>query len=230
MEKGVISTERLVRIGKIEKLIVRGFTDSRELAARFGVTPQCVLRDIRYIKRKWKKREARNRGDRRRYRTKQLEAIVAASWDSFERSKKNQVEITVSAKTVPCPNTDCEEGFVDDQWCPVCEGDGEIKVGTEVHKTKGSVGDTNHLRVAESAIKEINKLEGNHAEKKVEVKGNVNVGGVVGLVAANIDEAGEWSQASPQKVLEAMEFLHDLRTEDTTYIRDVENKETEQEK
>lgn len=155
---------RRKRMMRLEQMILRGNTNQSQLAAAFGVDQSTVCHWIREIEADWKKREYDKLDDRRRYRIKQLENIVSMALASYDRSRLDEEEFTISQKT--CPICDGTKEMKQDGTTTKCRGcDGVGYVQTEQTKVKGKAGESSFLKVAVDTIKEIGRLEGLYPEK-----------------------------------------------------------------
>jgi hypothetical protein len=100
-------------------------------------------------------------------RVRQCEYLAQRCIDAFERSQKNEVQITTQYSSEECEQ--CKgsglEGDSDD-WCAECNGDGRIEKEIVTKKVVGKAGDSSHMRVALEAFKECSKLQGLHKEPK----------------------------------------------------------------
>ena len=85
------SMERLVRLGKVEKMLLRGITNQAEIARAFGVSNYTICMDVKKIEKKWRE-DSPEAKQQRVKRVKQLESILLAAANSWEISRSGDGE------------------------------------------------------------------------------------------------------------------------------------------
>lgn len=162
--------DRMHRRLSVEKCLLAGVTSAHEMAARYGVSRNTIVKDIAWVYHRWNLRALRKKIPARIYRVNQLDHIARLALNSFEESRQD--EITITTKIVS------SDEHVDEA-SELCELPGESSDdGTKKHVTvtrKKRVGDPAFLAVAARAIKEASLVEGSAAPKQLEHRGTVNV-------------------------------------------------------
>lgn len=201
--------ERRKRQVQIEKLLLAGFTNQIELAARFGVSQPTISLDIKAISQAWAEYGPNNQKERRSLRVKQLEKVMQVATDSFVRSQESEVEDSTTVREIVCPVCGgIGEGKKGNGKCRKCKGEGVLSEETTKHSVKGTAGDSSFLRTIVECIKEINKLEGNHKPKDIKVKTTVE--GAV-LHAHLGKDAGAYANVDSDVLISARVALEGLK-------------------
>lgn len=149
---------------RIAEMMLRGQVCRTEMAAAFGVTPQTISIDIATIREQWLNETREEMTSKADQRIRQIQAIAALSLESYERSRKDEIEIVTAEK--PCDNPQCVHGLVKyklndkelNRECDRCLGTSVVTVTTR--KVRGQAGDSSFLRVAKDCFVECARLEG----------------------------------------------------------------------
>ena len=91
-EKKHQSMQRLARLTKVEKMLLRGVTNQSEIASAFGVSNYTICMDVKQIEKKWREDSPEAKAQRVK-RVKQLESIVLAAANSFELSRSGDGDV-----------------------------------------------------------------------------------------------------------------------------------------
>ena len=159
----VINAERMLRTRRREdevfRLLMQGVTRYKTLAAHIGVSEPTICR---YVQRIMARLDNSPRGPK--YRKRMLEWAVAQSYETYDRSKEAKQVTTIKRVygiCEQCKGSGFKEGSLD--WCNTCNGEGTVAFDVEqTTRTENQAGDVSALGVAVAALREINKIEGNH--------------------------------------------------------------------
>jgi len=168
MAKKGQSIAKAQALPRLEKLILRGATNVRDLSAAFNVTPKTISSWLRDIQDNWHESDLIQSDSRRTLRIRQIENVAAIALSSFERSR-----------------LDSEEFFIVQKICPKCDGSKQIEVSSksvtknakptmedcedcgatgritlETTKVKGQAGEAAFLNTALACLKECTRIEG----------------------------------------------------------------------
>lgn len=149
---------------RVERMLLRGITNQRDIAAAMGVTEKTIFYDVKAIQEQWYTPE--KAAERRTRRIKQLEAIMQEAYNAYDRSKKNAEEESIITR--PCRTCGGMEVEGDDQGnapppCPTCGGEGVVR--EVITRAKGRTGDPAYLDLIKNCVKEIARLEGLYITK-----------------------------------------------------------------
>lgn len=161
------------RRARVRDMMLKGVVHQDQMAARLGVCQATISKDIKWIFDTWLKDDIRTAKDKRNRRVRQLEMVVQMAIVSFERSRQDAEEITLTKVPRRCP--DCKGSGMngDDNWCETCNGDGTIYAETETRRVKGQAGDSSFLGKFTEAVREMARIEnlyprGGAAARKIE--------------------------------------------------------------
>jgi hypothetical protein len=198
------------RRSRVEKMILRGVTNAREIASAFGVGQKSIEQDIKEIHRRWRDDNDKH-GELEELRIKrirQLEALVIEAYNAYDQSKARKIETKTSQ--APCDN--CEgEKFVETSAgkqvsCPECLGTGEVEV--EVQEETGRPGNPNYLKLIQTIVVDISKLEGTHPQIPTQ-------GAALMLAAKKVGMDGEvvemFASVPAELLLQSKRIIEDLK-------------------
>lgn len=154
-------TKKMIRLSKVEKMLLNGVTSHSEIGAAFGVSRHTVIRWLKEIHDKWQKQRPEEIEESRNLRRVQLEHIFFKAMSSFEKSQHPVTEEVV--EKMRCRNCN-GEGTVEEtpgSWekCKDCDGKKFVVIKI-MKKKKTSVGDPTFLRIAKEIIHELAKVDG----------------------------------------------------------------------
>lgn len=198
------SAERRNRLNKIEEMLLRGITNGSQIAARLGISQSAAWNDVEFIRKGWLESGPNNTKERRAARIRQLERVIQLAHDSFRRSRSDAETHTMKGGGI-CP--DCRGMGVrkgETDWCDTCKGEGTTE-GEVTIQVRGQAGDASYLGIVKECIKEINHLEGNHAPKRVAVRGRQETKVMHAHLHVQVGE--EYANAPPELLLEAKSAL-----------------------
>jgi len=91
----MVITDRQLRVSD---MYLKGMQQS-EIAAHFGVTQQCVSKDIRSLIDIWKKYALQNINDLIQVELERINHLELTYWDAWEASKQEKTTLTAKVKT-----------------------------------------------------------------------------------------------------------------------------------
>lgn len=166
--------QKQVRLVKIEQLLRKGITNQNALAARLGISQPTVSKYVAEIYDNWLHDNPRSARKARMLRVRQLEHVAVQAIDSYERSRKDQEEVTTVYQPVRCKGckgTGWKDGKEEtEKWCEYCDGSGTTLQEVVTRKIKGQAGDAAFLKTAKDAIAECAKIMGLYRKEKKEEK------------------------------------------------------------
>ena len=153
-----MTLEKARYMPRLSEMLKKGHTDMGQMAAAFGLSPRTISRWKKEIENGWLSTAVKSAKTKRAYRVKQFELAMKKAIDAFDRSQQSEVEVKTVTSTERCQ--DCNGSGMDgEQWCVVCEGDGELKVETTTTRVRGQAGDSSHLNAFIKAVAGAAKLE-----------------------------------------------------------------------
>ena len=144
---------------RMERLLLNGHTNQKQLAAAFGISQQAVGHKIRNIYDRWAE-EAEDQSDvLRELRINQLNMLMQKSLNAYELSSKIEVPYEEEYECPECRgHKQMEEMPGEFAPCPVCSGTGVV---TEDNiKVVEGPGDVAYLKLGKELIIEMSKLSG----------------------------------------------------------------------
>ena len=205
---------------RLETLLLRGVTNYDQLAAAFNVTPKVIQGRIGIIQKQWEESDSRKSKEVRAKLIAQLLHIAQTAWDSFERSKQDEEEVSITKRR--CPDCDGEgtEEYRPGEYrdCPTCFGDGHTL--SETRKIRGQVGDMTCLKLAKECVTEIAKMRGCYPKTKNSsslVLASRNAEGKLEAMVATI-----YDDAPPEHIIRALTVLDAIpkrKVIETTAVR-----------
>lgn len=211
LEKSIAKRKRLSRV---EDYLLRGVTSARSIATSLGVSEGTVGRYIKEVLLSWTNEDIRKSRLKRTVYIKRLLFAAQESISAWERSKKNQEEITTAYQPTQCK--DCEgTGMASKElWCDACDGTGKVMSEIVTRRVKGQAGDPRFIQEFRNCMTEAVKLEGLVINDRSQ-KGNV-------IVAETVQIAGlDLSKVPNEALLEAKQSFLRL----TSSIRETIDKE-----
>ena len=151
---------------KVEDFLLRGETSRGKIAHALGVTTPTVFHDIEVVHQKWADEDLKRTRDRRNYRIRQTALLLQQNLNSFEISRRSQVQTMTTwheEKCKICKGTGMVDGS--EVWCPECNGEGIVRIETVTERQVGNAGDVAFLEAARKCLQDMAKLEGLHARK-----------------------------------------------------------------
>ena len=149
---------------RIERLLLNGHRNQRQLAAAIGISQQAIAKRITKIHDRWQNERIGDIDKTRDYRIRQLEALIQKSLNAYELSSKVERKVEEEFDCNECKGfkqlEDMPGEFVD---CPVCKGVGKTK--DMVIQVVTIPGDPSYLKLCKDLIVEVSKLEGIHPQK-----------------------------------------------------------------
>lgn len=175
--KRTLVTERRKRRREVERALVEGgcrsTAEREEMGARWGVGRTTIDADVRAVLARWEFQDRRYSDKLRLARRKELEHIRKLAAESYWRSRQDEIEITTEMVLAAC-SVCSGSGLAAGDFCPACDGNGEVMVEKVRKRVRGQAGDSSFLKVMGWTVVEQAKLEGLHVERKeVEVSGQV---------------------------------------------------------
>lgn len=202
---GLLKTD-ILRIRKIEEMIVEREVSVEDLASHFKVTVNRIKRDLDLIHHGWVKADAGKMSRRRASRIRQYELILEKAMEDFALS---QVEVVGHEEIVTmkrCP--ECSGiGVTKGNFCAKCDGEGEYE-HTEMREVLArKPGDPAYLNAAIKTLDSITKVEGSVAPVKRMIKQDTNVSGQI--VGASVKlESNPYASLPSDVIHEALASLH----------------------
>lgn len=147
------------RVKRAEELFLDGFTKSH-VATVLGVGWDTVRKYEKEILARRREEDVLAHEDKRRTLVASQLELARKAITEFHRSKSG--EETIVTKVVPTACKRCQGSGFDDSgnWCPECDGDGEIVSEVVTRTFRGTCGDVSYLNAARECFREISRLEG----------------------------------------------------------------------
>lgn len=144
---------------RLERLLLNGVTNQRQLAAAMGVSQQAIGHRIRDIYKRWKEEAKEQEGYLRELRINQLNMVMQKALNAYELSSKIEVNTTEEHDCGECAGTgQLEEMPGEFDPCMYCSGTGKIE--EDVVKVVEQPGDVAYLKLTKELISEMGKLDG----------------------------------------------------------------------
>jgi hypothetical protein len=207
-DNAIIDVAREERLRKLELMVLRGVTNTRDMSIAFGITKAQVGNDLQEIRKGWRDDRINVMGDVRDVREKQIEHIYFLSLQAFERSRIGR-EVTDRQKKVCtwCGGEGREE-HTPDHWieCTNCDGEGQVEF--ESKRNADLPGDAIYLKTAKDMIVELLKLDGLYPMTGTARKTTVTSRQIGGEIQTAVEEL--YIDADPEVLMRAMRVMDDL--------------------
>ncbi len=209
-----LTVERRNRLRRMREMYLRGITNRQEIAAAFNISQPMVCQDWKLIQKQWDEEDEKITKRKRRTAVNRILDVYREARLGFDRSRKMAQEVHYRERKeqcVACRGTGMKDADEDSgEWCKNCEGEGSVQIGVTTTIHKGQAGDPAFLRVAQSCINEIARLEGLH--KTVKKTDASTLSGRVLHVHAGADHS-DYLKASTDSIIGAMTAIEKLRIE-----------------
>jgi hypothetical protein len=197
---------------RVADFLIRGEVSIPKIAAALDSPYLVIQNDIDAIYNEWITSSKQDPNDCRIKRINQLNWAAQKASQSYERSRKDQEEITTTYSMRECP--DCKgSGFIKDtkKWCKTCEGEGEVKAEVVTKRVKGNPGETKHLDTYMKCVLEAARLEGCYLFEKALEKAPQTTNNTL-LISGSPEKVAEEIKRLPvDMLLEAKELLTKMK-------------------
>jgi hypothetical protein len=197
-KRGVITAERYRRLRILNPIFAADNYVLEELATRFGVGVDVIIRDREYIHTVWWAREACEETIGEREKQAQFYKMLRHDlYESWKMSKKGKEKITsrfVDKECDECHGT----GRLPQCKCLNCDGTGHVTEEVITREVDGSPGDVNYAREARACTDSICKLLGLNRPVVEKIEHHVDHEHKVSL-----DLSEKYRNADPEAVLAA---------------------------
>lgn len=196
---GPLRRKRLIRIADMYE---RGISDTFQIGAAFGITPMMVSKDLNVIRDEWLAENKLTVKTKRSIAVKRVESLLREARNGFDRSRMDAEEIQYreqQQQCVACRGTGKKGADLEgEEWCDVCRGEGEVRVGVTTTVRRGQPGDPRFLKVAHGCLAEINRLNGLYKAKNIQ-KNQFTIGGDV--IQANLGSSSSAYFNAPMETI-----------------------------
>jgi len=177
-----MTLRRRKRLIRMREMYLMGNENCYEMGAAFGVGYVTAHNDLTVIRNEMLKEDKITTKRKRNVASKRLIDTYREARLAFDRSRMDSEEIQYRERIeqcVGCKGTGMKNGETDgEEWCKVCQGEGEVRIGITTTTRRGQAGDPSCLRVAQSCLMEHNRINGLHpnahrAGSKMTLEGKV---------------------------------------------------------